>query len=366
MSAEKLILHAQLSFPGFDLDVAEELNLTAVTALFGPNGSGKSTLLRTIAGFERPRAGRIALGGEVWFDSEAAVDIPPHRRPVGFMFQEGRLFEHLSVAGNLAYADKRNRGLPAAFGLDEIVAALDLEPLLERRISSLSGGERQRVALGRTLLTRPKLLLLDEPLSALDRERKSEILPYIEQLPGRFGIPAIYVSHSIEEVGRLADRVMVLADGRVLVHGAAAAVIERLDLQPITGRFEAGALIEACVTDHDRRLALTAVDIDGARLVMPMIERLEPGAKIRLRIRARDVAIATRRPEGISIRNVLPATVAEIAPESETAMAEVFLLLNRARIRARLTRASVEDLKLKEGMQVFALIKTVSFDRRLL
>jgi molybdate transport system ATP-binding protein len=366
MSAERLRLEARLAFPGFDLEVAEELDLNGVTALFGPNGSGKSTLLRAIAGFERPCHGRIALGEEVWFDNAAGVDVAPHRRPVGFMFQDDRLFEHLTVAGNLAFADRRSGKRRASFSYDEIVGALDLDRLLDRRIGALSGGERQRVALGRTLLTRPELLLLDEPLSALDRESKVEILPYIEQLPQRFGIPAICVSHSIEEVVRLAEKVLVLADGRVRAYGSAASIVERLDLQPITGHFEAGALVEARVAAHDDRLALTHIDIGGDMLVMPMVERLQPGDKIRLRIRARDVAIATRRPEAISIRNVLPATISEIAQEQDTAMAEVFLDLESARIRARLTRASVEDLQLVEGMQVFALIKTVSFDRRLI
>jgi molybdate transport system ATP-binding protein len=366
MPAEPLTLRARLAFEDFGLEVAEELSLSGITALFGPNGSGKSTLLRTIAGFEKPRSGRIALGGEVWFDSKAGIDLAAWRRPVGFMFQDGRLFEHLTVAGNLAYADRRSRSRPAAFGREEIIGALDLQPLLERRIGSLSGGERQRVALGRTILTRPRLLLLDEPLSALDRERKVEILPYIERLPSRFRLPAIYVSHAVEEVVRLAGQVLVLAGGRVRAHGSAASVIERLDLQSITGHFEAGSLLEARVTGHDRRLALTHVEVGGEPMVMPMVERLPEGERIRLRIRARDVAVATRRPEGISIRNVLPATVGEIAPEPETAMAEVFLMLPGGRIRARLTRASVEDLRLSEGMQVYALIKTVSFDRRLI
>jgi molybdate transport system ATP-binding protein len=366
MSADTLTLRARLSFAGFGLDVDEELELNGVTALFGPNGSGKSTLLRTIAGFARPREGRIALGKQTWFDSAAGIDLPPYRRPVGYMFQDGRLFEHRSVAGNLAFADRRSGRGTAGYDRTDIVDALDLHSLLHRRIGSLSGGERQRVALGRTLLTRPELLLLDEPLSALDRERKVEILPYIEQLPTRFGIPTIYVSHAIEEVARLAEKVVVLADGRVLGCGSSASIMERLDLQPVTGRFEAGVLVDASVTGHDRRLALTQVDVGGDELVMPMIERLNPGDNIRLRIRARDVAVATSRPEGISIRNILPATISEIVPEPDTAMAELLLALKQGHIRARLTRASVEDLKLAVGTAVFALVKTVSFDRRLL
>ncbi|MCY4586897.1 MAG: molybdenum ABC transporter ATP-binding protein [Bryobacterales bacterium] len=366
MSAELLSLRVRLSFPGFDLEVAEELHLDGVTALFGPSGGGKSTLLRTIAGFEAPRAGRIALGGEVWFDSEARVNVPAHRRPVGFMFQDARLFGHLGVAGNLAFADKRSRTRAAGFNRGDVIAALDLRPLLDRRIGSLSGGERQRVALARTLLTRPKLLLLDEPLSALDLERKADILPYLEEIPKRFGIPTIYVSHALEEVVRLADRVLVLADGRPQAYGPAAAIVERLDLQPITGRFEAGVLVEARVTGQDKRLALTHLDLDGETLKMPMVGQLKPGDTIRLRIRARDVALATRRPEGISIRNILPGAVDDITPEPDTAFTEVYVALRTTRFRARLTRAAVEDLGLTKGTPVFALIKSVTFDRRLI
>ena len=365
MSAERLALRARVSYPGFELEVDEEIPLDRTTALFGPSGSGKSTLLRVIAGFDRPTAGRIALGADVWFDGAGRVDVPPHRRPVGLMFQDGRLFDHLDVAGNLEYALRRSRRSGSGEERRAVVDALDLEPLLPRRTASLSGGERQRVALGRTLLTRPRLLLLDEPLAALDRDRKREILPYLEQLPRRFRLPTIYVSHAVEEVALLADEVIVLAGGRVRARGATGAIVERLDLQPITGRFEAGVLVEGRVTEHDRAFGLTHVDIGGARLTMPGIADIALGAGVRLRIRARDVAIATSAPSGISIRNVLPATVLEIVADPDSAFAEVLLRMDGEHLRARLTRASVADLQLVAGMPVFALIKTVSFDRRL-
>jgi len=259
MSAESLSIRVQLAFPGFELDVDERLSLDGVTAVFGPSGSGKSTLLRAVAGFETPRAGRIAAADQLWFDSRSGTDLPPHRRPVGFLFQDARLFAHLDVAGNLAFADKRSRRGQRAFDLDEVVAAFDLEPLLKRPAAALSGGEKQRVALARTLLARPKLLLLDEPLSALDRERKAEILPYLEQIPKRFSVPALYVSHAIDEVTRVADDVLVLAAGRVRAYGPAEPIVERLDLEPLTGRFEAGVLLHGRVAAHDSRLALTHV-----------------------------------------------------------------------------------------------------------
>jgi molybdate transport system ATP-binding protein len=368
MSAEHLSLRLRLGFPGFELDLEEELELAGVTAVFGPSGSGKSTLLRAIAGFEKPTAGRIAWGDRVWFDADAGIFLPPDRRPVGFMFQDARLFAHLDVAGNLAYAEharrrrRRRHGPPQApLPHQAVVAALDLEPLLHRQVGSLSGGERQRVALGRTLLANPSLLLLDEPLAALDRERKAGILPYLEAVPRQFRIPTLYVSHDVDEVARLADRVVVLARGRVTLQGGAADVLESLDLEPITGRFEAGVLLEGRVLAHDPRWHLTSVDVGGDRFTLPMIERVPVGERVRLRVRSRDVALATRRPEGLSIRNVLPGTVLALVPATDAAAVEAYVQLRGARLRARLTRAAVAELALVEGMPVFALVKSVSF-----
>ena len=360
MRAEMLSIDARLSFGEFGLEVVRELPLEGITAIFGPNGSGKSTLLRVLAGFERAD-GRVALGAERWLDSAARLHVPPHRRPVGYMFQDLRLFEHLDVAGNLRFAARRQpqRG----FGLDDVVAALDLRGLLERRIGALSGGERQRVALGRTLLTHPKLLLLDEPLSALDVNRKEEILPYLEQLPARFELPTLYVTHSIDEVARLADRVLLLAGGRVRAFGPTAQVAQRLDVEPWTSRFEAGVVVEARVTAHDAHYGLTSLDLAGHRLDVPVATRVAVGSTVRLRIRARDVALATRRPEAVSIRNVLAGTVDEIVEGSGSPYAETFIALGNTRLRARITRAAVDDLGLVPGLPVFALIKSVSFDR---
>lgn len=363
MPAESLAVRASVAFPGFRLELDESIALNGVTALLGPSGSGKSTLLRAIAGFERPASGRIALGADVWFDGAARLDVPAHRRPVGFLFQDGRLFPHLDVAGNLEYAEHRAdsaSGLPRG----EVVEALDLSPLLQRRVQSLSGGEAQRVALARTLLISPQLLLLDEPLAALDADSKADILPYLETIPKRFAVPAIYVSHSLDEVVQLASNVIVLAAGRVRAHGPARETLERLDLEPLTGRFDGGVILEGCVVRHDERLSLTHFDVGGATLAVPAEQPLAPGDTRRLRIRARDVALATQRPEAISIRNVLPAEVAEVVPQPGTPFAEVYVLVGTTRIRARLTRAAVEDLRLQPEMPVFALIKSVSFDSR--
>lgn len=365
MPADTLQLELHVSYPGFALDVAETLPLAGITAVFGPSGGGKSTLLRAIAGFETPSRGRIVCGGDTWIETETRLRVPPHRRPVGFMFQDGRLFPHRSVGGNLDYAWRRRRRNSPGMGRDEIVAALDLEPLLGRSVGALSGGERQRVALARTLLTGPRLLLLDEPLAGLDRARKMDILPYLEKVPEQFDLPTLYVSHDVDEVAQLSERMLVLADGRIQLSGPTPRVVERLDLQPSIGRYEAGVLLEGTVERHDERLHLTYLDLDGCVLTMPMIERAGPGTKLRVRVRARDVAIATVRPEGLSIRNVLPGTVGDLVPASDSGFVEVFVQLREQRIRARLTLAATEALELERGMPVFALVKSVSFEQRL-
>lgn len=366
MSTDMLTLTVRLRLGELDLDVDEGLALEGVTALFGPSGGGKTTLLRIIAGLENRAGGKIGFDGETWADSRRGLFLPTHRRPVGFVFQDARLFSHLDVAGNLRFADRRSRGSDGAISFDSVLDALDLEPLLSRRVGGLSGGERQRVALGRTLLARPRLLLLDEPLSALDIGRKADILPYLEAAPRRYGVPTIFVSHSVEEVSQLANEVVVLADGRVQTRGPAAAVLERLDLQSITGRFEAGVLLETRVVGHDPAYHLTQVDLEGQILTMPMVSSLAAGDVVRLRVRARDVAIATVPPQGISIRNIVSGVIREIEAETDTAFAEVLIAVGDQRLRARITRQSVAELGLAADRPVYGLIKSVSFDRRVL
>ena len=354
-----LAMDFRLRRADFGLSVAVDVPLEGVTAVFGASGSGKTTLLRAVAGFERPDQGRIAVGAETWFDAATRTDVPPHRRAAGFMFQDTRLFTHLDVAGNLDFAARR-AATGGGFDRADVVAALDLEPLLHRRTASLSGGERQRVALGRTLLTRPRILLLDEPLAALERERKADILPYLEGALSRFGIPTLYVSHDIDEVARFADRMVLLSAGQVQAHGPTTQMLERLDLQPAMGRFEAGVLLAGRVLRRDPRLHLTWVDVGGDEIAVPEITGAD-GQAVRLRIRARDVALAVRRPEGISIRNVLPGTLLELTPGEGPGFVEALVQLRAARIRSRLTLAAVEELRLNPGMAVFALVKTVSF-----
>lgn len=358
-------LDVELDYPDFSLRFAERLPLAGITGLFGPSGCGKSTLLRIIAGLERNARGRIAFAGEEWQAAAGGRFVPPHRRGIGYVFQETRLFPHLTVAGNLAYADRRSRHVGKAIQLADVVEALDLEPLLGRRTTGLSGGERQRVAIARTLMTRPRLLLMDEPLAALDYRRMGEILPYIERLPGIFGPPMIYVSHAIDEVSRLAERLVLMANGGVSAVGPTAELLTRLDLQPATGRFEAGTVVTAMVVGHDPAFRLTRLELEGQTLLMPEAD-LALGERVQLRIRARDVALATARPTGISIRNIIEGTLVELVPEPDTAFAETLIAVGDARIRARITRAAVAELGLAPGLPVMALIKSISFDRRAL
>ncbi len=360
-----LEIDVRVEYDGFDLQVEQSIPASGVTAVFGPSGSGKTTLLRTLLGFEALSRGRIALDGDVWLDTEGGVAAPPHRRPVGCTFQDGRLFPHLDVAGNLRYAERRSgTKVAASIAQEDVVDALDLGPLLDRRPQTLSGGERQRAALGRALLSRPRLLLLDEPLSALDRQRKEEILPYLLALHPRFGIPTLYVSHAVDEVALLADRILVLAEGRVQTFGGTVEVLEHLDLTSLTERFQAAAVLEAGVEAHDGEYRLTWLDLDGQRLSVPRIEHLAVGESARLLVRSRDVSLATERPSPTSIRNVLSGVLVALDQDESTAFAEATVDLGSHRLRARITRASAVELGLAVGLPVFALLKSVSLDTR--
>jgi molybdate transport system ATP-binding protein len=332
-----------------------------VTALFGQSGAGKTTVVNMIGGLVRPRRGRIAVGDQVVFDSSRSIDLPAHRRRIGHVFQEGRLFPHLSVRHNLLYGRWFARARPDPGRFDEIVELLGIGHLLARRPRSLSGGEQQRVAIGRALLSDPAALVMDEPLASLDAPRKAEILPYLERLRRQARLPIVYVSHSIDEVARLASTMVLLSEGRVAAVGPVADVMSRLDLRPMTGRFEAGVVLEATVQRHDEAYQLTTVALGDQTLSVPHLDA-PTGARVRLRIRARDVALATQRPVGISIQNVLHGNIVEIGWE-EGPFAEVNVDVGGVRLTARLTRRAADDLGLAQGRPVFALIKTIALDR---
>ncbi len=355
-----LSLDISLELADFSLNVAHKFPEQGITAIFGASGAGKSTLFRIIAGLETRATGRVAFGEEIW--QAGRKSLPAAKRGAGLVFQEARLFEHLSVEDNLKFAAKRSRSSQ----FDTVVKTLDLRPLLARKTTALSGGERQRVAIGRTLLSAPRLLLMDEPLAALDHSRKARLLPYIARLPEAFNLPILYITHSVEEVTRLADRMLVLSKGQVLAAGAVSATLARLDIAEASGKFEAGSVVHAQVIAQDERFHLTELRVAGQSMSMPASD-VAIGAELRLRIRARDVAIALQKPAGVSIRNILGGVIEEIIEEPDTAFAEVLINIGTGQhLRARLTRASVFELELAVGRKVFALIKSVSFDRRVL
>ncbi len=334
-----------------------------VTALFGRSGSGKTMLVDAIGGLLRPHRGRVVLGDTVLLDTERGLFVPRHRRRIGIVFQEGRLFPHLSVRQNLLFGRWfAPRGEPAA-PMDGVVEMLGIGPLLARRPAGLSGGEKQRVAIGRALLSKPRLLLMDEPLSALDDQRKAEILPYVERLRDEAGVPIVYVSHSVAEVARLADRVVVLDGGRVTAAGPAAEILTRLNVAPLAGSRDAGAVLDARVAAQDARFGLTTLITAAGTLRVPRIA-LPVGATLRVQVPARDVLLSLGPPSGSSALNVLAAVVAEILPVDGAAGPTAVLRLdcNGIALLARVTRLSVAEMELAPGVAVFAVIKSVALD----
>jgi molybdate transport system ATP-binding protein len=334
-----------------------------LTALFGRSGAGKTSVVNAIAGLLRPRRGRIVMDGSVLLDTERGICVPTNRRRVGYVFQEGRLFPHLTVRQNLLFgrwfAPPRER---RAANLDDAVDLLGIAALLDRRPGRLSGGEKQRVAIGRALLASPRLLLMDEPLASLDARRKDEILPYLERLRDEARIPIVYVSHSIAEVTRLATTIVLILAGRVHAVGPVQEVMGRAELYPLAGRFEAGAVLSVRITAHDPHWSLTQLTGDFGGLTVPRLDAAV-GTALRVRIRARDVILAVARPTGISALNVLSAEVERLVPIEEGAL-DVQLRLGGERLLARVTRRSGEALGLAVGREVFAVIKTVAIDRR--
>ncbi len=345
---------------GFALEVEFSAAPRGVTAIFGPSGCGKSTILNAVAGLLRPDAGRITLDGVTLLDTAGALFVPAERRRCGLVFQEARLFPHLSVAANLRYGLRRAPRAATGPGFEEVVALLGLGALLERRPARLSGGERQRVALGRALLMRPRLLLMDEPLAALDAPRRAEILPFLARLRAEAGLPILYVTHALDEVDALADQLVLMEAGRVLASGGLEELTARTDL-PLAARRDAGVLITARLGAHDPARGLSRLDFTGGALLVPL-QAAPPGTWLRLRLRARDVAIALAPPDGVSFQNILPAVVAAIRPTSSPHEVFLQLMVGETPLLSRVTRDAVARLGLAPGQAVFALVKSVAFD----
>ncbi|RMD49464.1 MAG: molybdenum ABC transporter ATP-binding protein [Alphaproteobacteria bacterium] len=361
----RLELVVERALEGIRLEVDAAWPMAGITALFGPSGAGKSTLLRHIAGLERG-ARRIAFGGALWEAAHSGVFVPPERRRLGMVFQDAVLWGHMRVRDNLLYGWRRRaRGEAPGGGPapEAVIEALGLGPLLERRPGQLSGGERQRVALGRALLARPRLLLLDEPLSALDVAARAELVAALESLLGRWGIPALLVSHAIDEVLRLAARVVVLERGRVVAEGPTAEVFERLDISGLGLAREPGAVLEAEVTGWDEGDGLLVLSVAGQPFWLPARAPRPAGTRLLLRIGAADVALARTRPEGTSVQNILAGRVESVAP-AEGPFVRVGVRLDpRHRLEARITRRSARQLGLAEGMPIHCLIKSAALAR---
>ena len=340
----------------FRLDVDLQLPGRGISALFGHSGSGKTTCLRAMAGLERAPDGYFAIGDEVWQDEAHGLFVPPHQRALGVVFQEASLFPHLSVRRNMEYGRQRSAGTPG-FALTEVGELLGIDHLLERMPSQLSGGERQRVAIGRALLAAPKILLMDEPLAALDLKRKLEILPYLERLHRELALPIIYVSHAPDEVARLADHLVLLDQGRTVASGPLNEVLARLDL-PEAFADDAGVVIEARVAEHEAD-ELTRLEFAGGQIYVS--QRSEPvGTPLRCRIHARDVSIALERPRASSIVNILPATVSAVAATDTPGHVLVQMRVGSTLLLARITERSQHELEIAAGRTVWAQIKGVA------
>jgi len=352
-----ITLRFDVARKGFAMNVALALPGRGVTALFGHSGSGKTTLLRAVAGLERHRNGYLEVNGALWQDDARGVFVPTHQRALGYVFQEASLFSHLSVRGNLDFVLKRTGNNSAAL-FDHVLALLGIEHLLARRTTDLSGGERQRVAIARALLTRPAILLMDEPLAALDGKRKEEVLPYLERIHAELDIPMLYVSHAAEEVARLADHVVLLDNGNVLASGPAADTLARLDLSMGLAD-DAGALVEGVVTAVDAAYGLLQLEAAGGSVYVAH-EPLALGTRLRLRILARDVSLSLQRPVDSSVLNQLQATVAALWPAHTPAHVIVKLDAGGTAMLARITRRSCDALALEQGKPVWAQVKAAA------
>lgn len=332
-----------------------------LTAFFGPSGSGKTSLLNIIAGIVRPDQGSIVLNDRTLVDTSRGIFVPKHRRRFGYVFQEARLFPHLTVRQNLLYGQWFTPRGERTIGVEQVLHLLNIQHLLDRRPGALSGGEKQRIAIGRALLTSPHLLLMDEPLASLDESLKEEILPFIERLRDEAHVPIVYVSHSLLEVARLATTVVLIKDGHVVGVGAPTEVLGLRDLRAADPTADIGALIEATISGHDEAFGLTTIRCKAGTLYAPQLS-LPVGVPIRLRIRARDVMIATSRPDTLSALNVLPGRVTGVERIGD-GLAEIALDCSGIRLIARLTQKSTDSLSLAPERDLYAVIKAVSLDR---
>ena len=342
----------------FRVDVTFRSSEIGVTALFGRSGAGKTSVVNMVAGLVRPDQGHIIVNGRTLFDADRGLHVPPEKRHIGYIFQDGRLFPHLSVKSNLTYGMRRSSSPRQQVSLDDVVDLLGIDHLLHRRPAKLSGGEKQRVAIGRALLTSPSLLLMDEPLASLDRSRKAEVLPFLSRLCSELSTPILYVSHSLEEVLNLADTMVLLDQGRVAAAGPLEALLNRRELQRLTGAADLGAVIATTVDGHDN--GLTRLRFSGGALWVPEVAA-PVGSRLRVRIGARDVAIALQAPPETSFQNIFPGKVTAIS-EAPGKLLDVQMDIG-CPLLARITPRALSTLALAPGKPVFAMVKSVAVSR---
>lgn len=357
VSGGELTLRTHLARPDFTLDVDLTLNARGVTALFGASGSGKTTCLRILAGLESSAHGIVALDDDVWQDSQHKIFKPAHRRALGYVFQEPSLFDHLDVEGNLKYGFRRTPPKVQTGDWKQTLEMLGIVHLLKRWPHQLSGGERQRVAIARALVTRPRLLLMDEPLAALDSQRKAEVMPFLEQLHTELDIPVVYVTHAPDEVARLADHLVLLDAGRVLASGATRELLTRLDL-PLAHGDAAAAVIDAVVTRLEPQYFLSHAEFAGGHVSL-LNATLKVGQSVRVRIQARDVSLTLTRQQDTSILNIIATTVCSISADSP-GQAMVSLNAGGFTLLARITQKSLDAMQLRAGSSVYAQVKGIA------
>ncbi|MDE2417691.1 MAG: molybdenum ABC transporter ATP-binding protein [Burkholderiales bacterium] len=371
-SGTPLEMRVQLQRAGFALHMDVQLPPQGVSVLFGPSGCGKTTCLRVLAGLERGATGQIRVAGEVWQDSASGVFRAPHLRALGYVFQEASLFDHLSVQDNLMFGFHRTPADQRRHAWDQSLDLLGIAHLLQRMPYELSGGERQRVAIARALASSPQVLLMDEPLAALDAQRKAEILPWLEQLHAQLDIPVLYVTHSPDELARLADQVVLMEDGRVRECGPVIELMARLDL-PLAHGDGAAALIAARICDHTPSDLMCVLEFDGGRLVLPQTRTtpLPTGTPVRIRIQARDVSVSLQKPEQTSVLNILPATVVDMVDDGpgqvlvglQVGNAGQGTTAKTTRLLSRISQLSARRLRLAPGVALYAQIKGVAMVR---
>ncbi|WP_114010483.1 molybdenum ABC transporter ATP-binding protein [Cohaesibacter intestini] len=354
MSLDIALHHA---FGTFELDLSFSQSDKGVTALFGPSGAGKSLTINMIAGLETPLSGHISLNNRVLFSTRDRINIPSYKRRIGYVFQDARLFPHKTIRQNLLFGAKRTFPRPSHTEIEDVIAMLDIAHLLDRFPSKLSGGEKQRVAIGRALLRQPDLLLLDEPLSALDHRRQHDILCHLETIKADSKIPILLVTHSMNEVSRLADDVILLKDGKLAAQGSVYDITSRIDLLALTGQFDAASTLNGIVKAHLPAQGMSLINLEGNKIYVPQLDK-PLGSMVRIRIKSRDVMLSKNSPTDISANNILPVTI-QNHKQSDQMHVDVQLRLNRQIFLSQITTKSWDRLNLQEGMSLYAVLKSV-------